>query len=267
MMYRLWAWPMRFACKKPAQRIRQILAKIIARRYELVAQPNAFSPNDILSGLLKAVDPVQGDKFDYMETVDQVCMLFLAGHETSASTLAWSLYLLSRSPGIQDRIVEEIREHAPDGELTFAVVRKLRLVSNVFRESLRLYPPVGFFVRTSSLEAKMRDKNIPAGSSVLISPWLIHRHRSLWDRSDEFYPDRFDTTEGKESSKCAYIPFSAGPRVCVGKAFATQEAHLILASIVQRYRIDPVLDHEPKPIGRVTVRSDNGIQVRITRRI
>jgi cytochrome P450 len=187
MMYRLWAWPMRFACKRPARRIRQILAKII-------------------------------------------------------------------------------NECAPDGELSFAAVRKLKLVSNVFRESLRLYPPVGFFVRTSAQDTTMRDKKIPSGSSVLISPWLIHRHRTLWDRSDEFDPDRFDTIEGKESSKCAYIPFSAGPRVCVGKAFATQEAHLILASIVQRYRIDPVLDHEPKPVGRVTVRSDNGIHVRLTRR-
>jgi cytochrome P450 len=112
----------------------------------------------------------------------------------------------------------------------------------------------------------MRDKDIPAGSSVLISPWLIHRHRTLWDRSDEFDPDRFETNEGKASSKCAYIPFSAGPRVCVGKAFATQEAHLILASIVQRYRIDAVLEHEPEPVGRVTVRSDNGIQVRLFHR-
>lgn len=264
MMYRLWAWPMRFACQKPARRIRQILAKIITRRYELVAKPDVVLPNDILNGLMQAVDPVRGDKFDYMETVDQVCMLFLAGHETSASTLAWSLYLLSKSPEIQNRIVEEILEHAPNGELTFASVRKLRLVSNVFRESLRLYPPVGFFVRTSVQETRMRDKNIPAGSSILISPWLIHRHRSLWDRSDEFDPDRFETNQGKESSKCAYIPFSAGPRVCVGKAFATQEAHLILAAIVQRYRIDPVPNHEPKPVGRVTVRSDNGIRIRLT---
>jgi cytochrome P450 len=97
---------------------------------------------------------------------------------------------------------------------------------------------------------------------VLISPWLIQRHRILWERADEFDPDRFDSREGKESAKCAYIPFSAGPRVCVGKAFATQEALLILASIVQRYRIDAVSSHEPKPVGRVTVRSDNGIRVR-----
>jgi cytochrome P450 len=108
---------------------------------------------------------------------------------------------------------------------------------------------------------KMRDKGIPPWPSVLISPWLIHRHRSLWDRSDAFDPDRFDMPEGKESSKCAYVPFTAGPRVCVGKAFAIQEDHRILASIVQSYRISPVSTHKPKLLARVTVRSENGIRV------
>ena len=266
MMYRLWAWPMRFSCKKSAGKIRRVLSEIIARRYEMVANEEFVTPEDILTGLMQAVDPVLKNKFDYLETVDQVCMLFLAGHETSASTLAWSLYLLSRCPEVQERIVAEIREHAADGELTFSAIRKLRLVSNVFRESLRLYPPVGFFVRTSTRDTIMRDKKIPEGSPILISPWLIHRHRTMWDRSDEFDPDRFETAEGKESMKCAYLPFSAGPRVCVGKAFATQEALLILASIVQRYRIEASSGHEPKPVGRVTVRSENGIRVRLTRR-
>jgi len=138
----------------------------------------------------------------------------------------------------------------------------LRLTSNVFREALRLYPPVGFFAREAVEDSRIRDKNVPAGSAVLISPWLIQRHRDLWERPDEFDPDRFDTLEGKESSKCAYLPFSAGPRVCVGMAFATQEAILILSSVVRRYQLEPVLSHEPKPVGRVTIRSDNGIRVR-----
>lgn len=263
MMYHLWAGPMRWACRIHAKKIRRILSKIIASRFEEVQAGAKVEHNDILSGLMQAVDPVKGDKFSYKETVDQVCMLFLAGHETSASALAWSLYLLSWSPKVQDRIYKEIQEHAPDGRLTFAAIRKLRLVSNVFREALRLYPPVGFFVRTSIRDTKMRDKDIPAGAPVLISPWLIQRHHILWERANEFDPDRFDSSEGKESAKCAYIPFSAGPRVCVGKAFATQEALLILASIVQRYRIDAVTSHEPKPVGRVTVRSDNGIRVKL----
>jgi cytochrome P450 len=158
---------------------------------------------------------------------------------------------------------EEIQEHTAGGNLSFSAIRKLRLTSNVFREALRLYPPVGFFVREAAQDSTIRDKSVPAGSPVLISPWLIQRHRDLWERPDEFDPDRFDSTDGKESSKCAYLPFSAGPRVCVGMAFATQEALLILSSIVRRYKIEPVKSHEPRPVGRVTVRSDNGIRVRL----
>jgi cytochrome P450 len=263
LMYHLWSWPVRFACQKPARKIRRILSEIISRRFEEVKQTGGTSKQDILSGLMEAKDPVAGDRFTYQETVDQVCMLFLAGHETSASALAWSLYLLSHRPDLQERMREEIQEHTAGGDLSFSAIRKLRLTSNVFREALRLYPPVGFFVREAAQDSPIRDKNVPAGSPVLISPWLIQRHRDLWERPDEFDPDRFDSTAGKESSKCAYIPFSAGPRVCVGMAFATQEALLILSSIVRRYKIEPVKSHEPRPVGRVTVRSDNGIRVRL----
>ena len=263
LMYHLWSWPVRFACQKPARKIRRILSEIISRRFEEVKQTGGTSKQDILSGLMEAKDSVAGDRFTYQETVDQVCMLFLAGHETSASALAWSLYLLSHRPDLQERMREEIQEHTAGGDLSFSAIRKLRLTSNVFREALRLYPPVGFFVREAAQDSPIRDKNVPAGSPVLISPWLIQRHRDLWERPDEFDPDRFDSTAGKESSKCAYIPFSAGPRVCVGMAFATQEALLILSSIVRRYKIEPVKSHEPRPVGRVTVRSDNGIRVRL----
>jgi cytochrome P450 len=100
----------------------------------------------------------------------------------------------------------------------------------------------------------------------MVSPWLIQRHRDLWERPDEFDPDRFETADGRESTKCAYLPFSMGPRVCIGQAFATQEALLVLAHIVRRYRIEPVKEHVPKTVGRVTVRSDNGIRVRLHKR-
>jgi cytochrome P450 len=129
-----------------------------------------------------------------------------------------------------------------------------------------LYPPVGFFVREAAQTQCIRDKDVKAGSPILISPWLLHRHRELWDRPDEFDPSRFDTAEGKESSKCAYIPFSKGPRVCIGAAYATQEAILILASVVRRYHIEPEPKHVPKVVGRVTIRSDNGVRIKLRRR-
>jgi cytochrome P450 len=265
MMYRLPAFFPKRACHKAAVKIRSILSAIIAKRFA-ANERGETPPQDLLTGLMEAVDPVEGNRFTYEEIVDQVCMLFLAGHETSASALAWSLYLLSHSPEIQERMVREIMGEVAERPFQHGETRKLRLVWNGFREALRLYPPVGFFVREAADTHQIRDKEVAKGCPVLISPWLIHRHRELWERPDEFDPDRFDTVEGKESSRCAYIPFSAGPRVCVGAAFAAQEAVLALASLLRRFRVTPDERHIPEPVGRVTIRSGNGIRIRLTPR-
>lgn len=198
--------------------------------------------------------------------MDQVCTLFLAGHETSASSLTWALYLLSQCPHLQDKIVAEIEAVVGDREFVAGDIKDLPALGNVFRETLRLYPPVGFFVREATQSQCIRKKDVKAGSPILISPWLLHRHRTLWERPDDFAPERFETEAGKASAKCAYIPFSKGPRVCIGAAYATQEAVLILASIVRRYRVDADPMHVPKVVGRVTVRSGNGVRVRLHRR-
>ena len=162
---------------------------------------------------------------------------------------------------MQTNIVDELNEKVGDKEIAYADVKQLDWVTDTFRESMRLYPPVGFFVRESTQDECIRDKNVKAGSPILVSPWLIHRHREMWDDPDSFTPERFRTESGKASLKCAYIPFSKGPRVCIGAAFATQEAILTLASIVRRYEILAVPSHVPKVVGRVTIRSDNGIRV------
>ena len=112
----------------------------------------------------------------------------------------------------------------------------------------------------------MRDKVLKKGDSVVISPWLIHRHRTLWDRPDEFDPDRFTTPAGRASARDAYLPFSSGPRVCIGVAFAHQEAALILASLVRTYQFSPMPQHTPQPIGRLTIRSANGVHIQLTPR-
>lgn len=266
MMYKLPAWLPRRASKRSAEQIRSRLAELIATRFQAHERGEGGQHQDILAGLMQAKDPVAGDSFSYPELVDQICMLFLAGHETSASSLAWSLYLLSRSPELQARIVDEIRSVVGDREPEFADIKKLRLTWDTFREAMRLYPPVGFFVREATEAHTLRDKQVKEGSPILVSPWLIHRHRELWERPDEFDPDRFATPSGQASTKQAYLPFSMGPRVCIGAAFATQEAVLILASIVRRYQIEADTRHEPQTVGRVTIRSDNGIRVRLSRR-
>ncbi len=266
MMYRLPVYFARRKAAKAARRIRAPLEAIIARRYKEREEGKTEPKQDILGAIMEAVDPVAGDQFSYSEMVDQICMLFLAGHETSASALAWATYMISNSPEIQERMREEIEREVGDRDFEYGDARKLRLVYNVFRETLRLYPPVGFFIRQATETHCMRDKTVEKGSPIMISPWLIQRHREHWERPDEFDPDRFETQAGKESAKCAYIPFSTGPRVCIGQSFANQEAVLILATLVRRYRIEPVPEHVPQTTGRVTVRSDNGIRVRFHKR-
>ncbi|HYN55349.1 MAG TPA: cytochrome P450 [Methylotenera sp.] len=263
MVYRLPPYFSTRASRKPAQKIRAILAAIIAKRYEERAQGVDGHYKDILSGLMNAKDPITGSQFSYEEMVDQICMLFLAGHETSASALAWSLYLLSNCSDLQAKILAEIDEKVLGKDIGYSEIKQLQWVNDTFREAMRLYPPVGFFVREAIEDHCMRDKEVKAGSPILVSPWLIHRHREMWDDPDTFAPERFQTESGRASIKCAYIPFSKGPRVCIGAAFATQEAILTLASIVRRYEILPVETHTPRVVGRVTIRSDNGIRIRL----
>ena len=193
-------------------------------------------------------------------------MLFLAGHETSASALTWALHLVAQSPHIQDRMFTEIEALGPAGEAMPSSMKHLALTRNVFRETLRLFPPVGFLARQSALRCPMRDKTVEEGASVVISPWLIHRHRDLWHEPDAFNPDRYLNDESRDSLRSAYLPFGMGPRVCIGAAFAQQEAVLILSSIVRQYRLQPVPGHVPRPVGRLTIRPSNGMPLMLQRR-
>jgi len=254
------------ASKKSAASIRKVIADVIAQRYQEKDDPDAVKYNDILAGIMEAVDPEAHNSFSYEEMVDQICMLFLAGHETSASALTWALYLLSNCTDLQEKIYEEIQQLTDEGNFTFEHIKQLTTVNKLFKETLRLYPPVGFFSREATEEHCMRNKKIKPGSALLVSPWLIQRNADYWENAHEFDPERFDTEAGKHAEKCAYIPFSKGPRVCTGQSFAIQEATLILASMVNRFKISAVREHVPKAVGRVTIRPENGVKIRLTPR-
>ena len=137
----------------------------------------------------------------------------------------------------------------------------------MFRETLRLYPTLPLLGRDATRTEQMRDKRtVKRGSLIFISPWLIQRHQKLWDRPDEFDPDRFSRPETKESVRCAYIPFSTGPRVCLGASFAMQEGVLILAYLVRHFEFKPAEGHTPEPLARLTLRAENGIRLHVHRR-
>jgi cytochrome P450 len=249
-----------------ARDIRAVLDPHIIARYEAAQRGEKGSESDILGAMIAARDPVDGSPFTLAELCEQVAMIFLAGHETTASSLSWALYLLANDMSVQDRLHSEASSVFGNREPQFSDMKRVPLAWNVFRESLRLYPPIPFLPRQATEQACMRDKVIQPGSIVSVSPWLMHHHRRHWAKPDEFDPDRFDRPESEESQRCAYMPFGLGPRVCLGASFAMQEGVLILASLARRYKVEPDPTHEPKPIGRITVRSENGVRVKLTRR-
>jgi cytochrome P450 len=218
----------------------------------------------MLAALIAARDPETGARLAAEEVVDQVATLFLAGHETSASTLAWALYLLARQPHLQAQVREEVQRVWGDRAPEFGDTRHLALTQDVFKETLRLYPPIAFYLREAAQAGGcLRDKPVGQGDMVAVSPWIVHRHAGLWERPDEFDPGRFCTEAGLASARVAYLPFGMGPRACPGAAFATQESLLILAQIVRRYRIEPVPGAEPVPVARLTLRALGGVRLRL----
>ncbi len=255
------------AAKKAGREIRELIAPFVEERYGLVQKGEKLKTVDILSFLVEGSDPESGARFSLEELVDQTAFLFLAGHETSASALSWSLYLLAMSQDVQQRVHDEVSSVTQGEPIAFGHIRELSFTRNVFREALRLYPPVGFLPREATRQEVMRDKKIKPRDVMLICPWLIHRHRLIWEKPDVFDPDRFETENCKHALKShAYMPFSMGPRTCTGAGFATQEAILILARLVATYRLEPVQGHVPQPVGRLTIRSENGIKLKLRRR-
>lgn len=255
----------RWRCRQLGAAIRQPYAEVIRARYDALARGETDLPEDMLSTLIDARDPQTGDGFSEAEVVDQIGLLFLAGHETSATTLSWALYLLACQPELQEEVRQEVIKNWGDREPEYGDTRGLALTHDVFRETLRLYPPIPFYPRQAVNGGCLRDKPVSKGQMVVVSPWIVQRHRALWSTPDEFDPKRFCTEAGKASAKAAYLPFGLGPRACPGAAFATQEGLLILAMMIRRYRVEPVAGHTPRPSARITLRSFNGVQLRLTR--
>ncbi len=261
----VWPWNV-WRSRRAAAEIRRLLEKLIRPRHEAWLRGDDMGKNDILAAFMASRDSKTGEPFGFEELVDQVAMLFLAGHETSASALTWAAYLLAKAPDVQERVHDEALQVLGQRSPEQRDMKELALTRNVFRETLRLFPPVGFMARESSQTCPMRDKVVPKGASVMIAPWLIHRHRERWEDPDAFNPDRFDDDASRDSVRHSYLPFGMGPRVCLGAAFALQEATLILASLGRAFRLEAVQGHTPMPVGRLTIRSDNGVRLRIFKR-
>lgn len=254
-------WFQRRSTRNAGAAIRTLLTKLTNAR--IAALANGAAPDDLATKIMTTTDPVTGERFSGQEMVDQVAIFFLAGHETSASALAWTLYLLAADGSVQERVAAEVRAVET---LDFAALSKLPFTRNVFREALRLYPPVPMMVRENLKPEEFRKRQIRVGSQIVLSPWHLGRHQRFWEAPDHFDPDRWDRPETKVAAREAYIPFSSGPRVCTGASFAMVEGVLALAVLLRAYRFDAVPGKVPVPQAHLTVRAMDGIFLKLERR-
>ena len=248
--------------RRAAAAIRALITRLTAARQAEIAAGTA--PDDLATKIMTTPDPQTGRHFGTDEMVDQVAIFFLAGHETSASALAWGLYLLAAFPEVQDKVAAEGTAFL--AEPTFSNLSRLKFTRDVFREVLRLYPPVPMMVRQNTRPEDFRGRSVKPGAQVVLSPWHLHRHDRIWPDPDAFDPYRWQREENRAQARDAFMPFSAGPRVCTGAGFAMAEGVLMLALLAQAFRFTSIPGRVPVPVAHLTVRARDGIWLRLNRR-
>ncbi|MCU0626461.1 MAG: cytochrome P450 [Gemmatimonadaceae bacterium] len=246
------------ACRLIRQRVDELLAPRLAMGDDQL--------DDIVGATITARDPETGEGFTREELIDQIGVFFLAGHETTASVLTWCAFIMSQRPSLVTRMRAEVDALCGDGPVEFEHAKRLAFVRNVFRETMRLYPPITFIPRVAARDTEIGGRAVRRGTMVMIAPWTIHRHERIWANPDRFDPDRWAPEREQQVPPGAYIPFGIGPRICVGAAFATLEATMILARFVRRYDVEALDPAAVRPIARLTTRPATEIRVRVHRR-
>jgi len=217
----------------------------------------ASDPPDLLDLLLAAQDPKSGRRMTTPELRDNLLTFIVAGHETTAQTLAWALYLMGHDPAAQDRARAEAQAALQGRVAGAADLAALPYIRRIIDETLRLYPAGGLLSRTALADDTLCGTQIRRGETVMIPVYALGRHRTLWENPDAFEPDRF--LDRKAIDRYAYLPFGDGPRVCIGAAFALQEAVIILATLLSRFRFTAVKGRTPEPRMIITLRAHGGV--------
>ena len=200
------------------------------------------------------------------EVEDNIITFIGAGHETTARALGWTLYCLANAPQERRKVEEEIDRvlaSEPDPVKWLDLMPATRAA---FEESMRLYPPAPTINRAAIEDDRFEDVFIAAGTTVLVMPWVLHRHRRLWDQPDAFMPSRFLPENREKIGRFQYLPFGVGPRVCIGATFALQEAVIALGVLMNRFRFDYTENTHPWPVQKLTVQPQGGLPMRVTSR-
>ncbi len=241
--------------------LRSSLSTVIADRRQ-----NPVERNDLVSMLLQAKDPETGRMMSDKEIIDNLLTFITAGHETTALGLAWTFNLLSQHSDVERKVVEEIAAVTGANPVAAEHIAQLTYTRQVFSEAMRLYPPAPVVTRTALQDFKLGDHDIPAGTVLYVPIYAVHRHTALWDEPERFDPSRFEPEKTKARHRYAYMPFGAGPRVCIGNAFAMMEAVSILAVLLQNVHLENRSASPAEPLMRVTLRPQSRLMMRITDR-
>jgi cytochrome P450 len=256
-----WPSPQDFARARFRKRWTRFVAMLMAER-RAAGKNEGAPPRDLFDLMGAARDPESGEAFTDEQLGDQVATMILAGHETTATALFWSLYLLALDPATQEKLAAEVKGAAVDGDLA---IERLKFTRAVVDETMRLYPPAFLIARAAAAADTIAGLPVKKNDLVLIAPWLLHRHEKLWNEPNAFIPSRF-MPGAPPPDRFAYLPFGVGARVCIGAHFALVEATLALAKMIGAFRVE-LLDKEPvMPVGVVTTQPDRSPMFRITRR-
>jgi cytochrome P450 len=249
--------------RKTMAYFRKIVRDTMEMRAEKLRRDPDHAPQDFLTLLLRAEGP---DGLSRAEIEDNIITFIGAGHETTARALGWTLYCLAEAPWERDKVEREIDAVLAHEKDPAKWLDAMPMTRAVFEETLRLYPPAPSINREPIVPEQYKTLTIRKGAAVLVMPWVIHRHRKLWDRPDAFMPERFHPGNRDKIDRFQYLPFGAGPRVCIGAAFAMQEAIIALAVLMSRYRFDSVAETKPWPVQKLTTQPEGGLPMAVTRR-
>ena len=235
--------------------------KVVAAR-----RANAAPRRDLIEHLMAARDPDTGRAMSNVEVVMNLLSFINAGHETTTVALTWTLWLIARSEALQQQLCDEVRMIAGDEPINAGHLERLEYCRRAIQESMRLYPPVPALVRRVKVDTRLGEHDLKASTQIVVPIFALHRHVRLWENPNTFDLDRFAPERAKGRARCTYLPFSAGPRVCIGGSFAMVEAVVILATLVRAFRFRTVPNFRPKPLARVSLRPEGGIPLFIQRR-
>jgi cytochrome P450 len=244
---------------------RAVLDEVVQRMITNRRQSgNPAAHNDLLSMLIEAQDEATGERMSDQQLRDEVLTIFVAGHETTANALSWAWYLLSRNPAVRTKLRHELDQVLGGRTPTMADLPNLRYTAMVIEEAMRLYPPAWEIERQAVADDTIGGYHIPAGTIVMLSPYVVHRHPQFWSNPEGFEPERFLPERSEGRPRFAYFPFGGGPRLCIGNNFALMEAQLILAMVTQRFDLNLLPGRIPSPEPLVTLRPHGGVWVHIT---